>query len=144
MKFFDVRSSLEIPDLPAESFNRKLVGTLDRYNIRYEKLHDGKVIFKTSLLQFSEWKHWRLIFRGVSSGEIEFRNQDENLIVKFNLSLMSTRVIALVVVLLMITVSILWNDYAPLIMAGWIIILYFIIADTARYRFKKWFSRFTR
>ena len=144
MKFFDVRSSLEIPDLPAESSNRKLVGTLDRYNIRYEKLHDGKVIFKTSLLQFSEWKHWRLIFRGVSSGEIEFRNQDENLIVKFNLSLMSTRVIALVVVLLMITVSILWNDYAPLIMAGWIIILYFIIADTARYRFKKWFSRFTR
>lgn len=145
MKFFDVKSSVEIPDLPAEAFARKLLGALDHYNIKVDTpIPGGKITFVTSPFQFNSSKYWRLIFRGISSGEIEFFNQGESLIVRFKLSLIPIRVAALAVIFLMIVMSIFQNHYVPLIMAGWMVILYLAAADTARYKFKRWFSKFTK
>lgn len=144
MQFFDVRSSVEIPNLPAESFDRKLVGALNHYNIKFEKLNKGKLIFRTSFFQFTELKYRRLIFRGISSGEVEFLNEDENLIVKFNLSFMPTRICITIFALAMVVISGFQKDYVSLIFGAWIVILYFVARDSIRYKFRKWFSRFTK
>jgi len=144
MKFFDVRSAVVIPNLPAESFDRKLVGALNHYNIKFEKLNKGKLIFRTSFLQFIELKYRRLIFRGISSGEIEFFNEDENLIVEFKLSFVQTRIFIVMVALGMVMISGLQKDYVSLIFGVWVVILYFIARDSIRYKFRKWFSRFTK
>jgi hypothetical protein len=149
MKFFDVRSSVEIPDLPAESFERKLMGAFQHYNIKADKpIPVGKILFCTSFFQFGsfiyKYRYRRPIFQGVSFGEIEYFNQGENLIVRFKLSLRRIRVLILALVLLMITISVFQDHYAPLIMAGWMVILYLVVIVDARYKFKRWFSRFTK
>jgi len=121
------------------------MGAFQHYNIKADKpIPGGKITFSTSLLKFSLFRYRRLIFRGVSFGEIEYFNQGESLIVSFKLSLTPVRVTALVLVLLMIVFSISQNDYAPLIMAGWMVILYLVVIVDARYKFKRWFSRFTK
>ena len=144
MKFFDVSSSVEILDLPAETFERKLVGTFHRYNIQFDKGNDEKVMFRTSVIHAGGLRHRTFIFRGVSFGEIGFSNHGKNLNVQFNLSLGPTRVLLSSVAVGMIAMSIVDKHFGPLIMAGWTIILYFIVRYDTRHRFKKWFSRFTR
>jgi hypothetical protein len=149
MKFFDVRSSVEIPDLPAETFARKLLGALYHYNIKVDRpIPVGKILFSTSFFQFGSFKYQfryrKPIFQGVSFGEIEYFNQGKNLVVRFKLSFMPARVLVLAVVFLMVAVSISQNHYAPLLMAGWVVIIYFVIINTTCYNFKKWFSKFTK
>lgn len=145
MKFFDVRSSVEIPDLPAETFDRKLMGAFLRYGIQADRPVPGeKIMFSTACFQFIAIKYYRFIFRGVSSGEIEFFNSGKNLVVRYRLALIPMRLVTLAVILAMGTISVSRNDYFPLIMAGWMLILYFVFVDTARYNFNKWFSRFTK
>jgi hypothetical protein len=142
MKFFDVRSSVEIPDLSAETFDRKLMGAFLRYGIRVDRPAPGeKIIFSTVCFQFVSIRYHRFIFRGVSSGEIEFFNQGKNLVVRYRLALVPMRLVTLAVILAMGIISS-RNDYFPLIMAGWMLVLYFVFVDTARYNFNKWFSRF--
>jgi len=150
MKFFDIRSSVEIPNMPAELFARKLLGALNHYNINADIcIPNRKITFTTSPFQFHyswelRWKRRLLIFYGVSLGEIEFFNQGKDLIVKFNLSFVPTRIIFPAIALLMILVSMIDHFYPLLIMAGFMIILYFVAVDTARHNFKKWFSRFRK
>lgn len=143
MSFFDVSSSLKIPDVSAKVFERKLVGTFRRYNIAYEKVNDEKIIFRTFMLQFGTLANRRFIFHGVSTGEIKFSNRGKDLIVQFKLAIASTRILLMLFALSMLVISIIDVEFGPLIMTGVAIILYFVVKDGVRYRFKKWFSRFT-
>ena len=96
MRFFDIRNSVEIPDRPAESFDRKLTSVLNRYKMKTDRpAPGGTIIFTIPIFQFSSFRYCGPIFRGISLGEKEFFNRGESLIVRFSLALIPTRVLAL-------------------------------------------------